>query len=107
MLCYGLGVSFQETELTLSPKKQNDKFTEEPIDFEKALNELESLVEELEDGELALEESLKRFERGVMLTRICQKALTAAEQKVRILTEKEGKTHIEPIDLLDDDGTNE
>ena len=56
------------------------------IDFEKALAELEQLVETLEKGELTLEESLKHFERGVTLTRACQQALADAEQKVRILT---------------------
>ena len=55
-------------------------------DFEKNLTELEQLVETMEKGELTLEESLKQFERGVALTRACQKALAEAEQKVRILT---------------------
>ena len=56
------------------------------IDFEKSLAELEQLVETMEKGDLTLEESLKHFERGVSLTRACQKALAEAEQKVRILT---------------------
>ena len=90
-------------ESTLSSQEQKDK----ALDFEHALRELETLVEELEDGDLALEQALKRFERGVALTRICQKALSAAEQKVSILTEKEGKLRIEPIDLLDENGANE
>ena len=60
--------------------------TKNEIDFEKALAELEQLVETMEKGELTLEESLKQFERGVTLTRACQKALAEAEQKVRILT---------------------
>ena len=60
--------------------------TENEIDFEKALAELEQLVETMEKGELTLEESLVHFERGVTLTRACQKALAEAEQKVRILT---------------------
>ena len=60
--------------------------TKNEIDFEKALAELEQLVETMEKGDLTLEESLKQFERGVTLTRACQKALTEAEQKVRILT---------------------
>ncbi len=47
--------------------------------------ELEALVERLEQGDLPLEESLKQFERGVALTRACQTALKAAEQKVEIL----------------------
>ncbi len=60
------------------------KKTRQP-DFEKALSELETLVENLERGELPLEETLKQFERGIELTRSCQKALQAAEQRVEIL----------------------
>jgi len=57
-------------------------------DFEQALKELEDLVERMERGDLSLEESLKCFERGVELTRICQQALKEAEQKVQLLLEK-------------------
>lgn len=57
-------------------------------DFESALAELEKLLENMESGELSLEESLKAFERGVKLTSQCQQALSDAEQKVKILTEK-------------------
>lgn len=60
------------------------------IDFEKALAELEQLVETMEKGELTLEESLKHFERGVALTRACQQALAKAEQKVQVLTRDSG-----------------
>ena len=54
-------------------------------DFEAALAELEEIVARLELGELPLEESLRQFERGVVLTRICQKALGDAERKIRVL----------------------
>jgi exodeoxyribonuclease VII small subunit len=54
-------------------------------DFEESMRELEALVERLEQGDLPLEEALKQFERGVALTRACQTALKAAEQKVEIL----------------------
>jgi exodeoxyribonuclease VII small subunit len=54
-------------------------------DFETALAELEAIVARLEQGELPLEESLRQFERGVVLTRICQKALGEAERKIRVL----------------------
>lgn len=57
------------------------------FDFEKSLQELEKLVEAMERGDLTLEESLKRFERGIVLTRACQQALAKAEQKVQILTQ--------------------
>ena len=54
--------------------------------FEAAMKELETLVESMEQDSLSLEESLKNFENGVRLTRICQQALTKAEQDIKILT---------------------
>lgn len=54
-------------------------------DFEQSLQELEALVLKMENGDLSLEESLKEFERGVQLTRQCQEALTAAEQRVKLI----------------------
>jgi len=65
--------------------------------FESALEELEALVEQMEQGELSLEDSLKHFERGVALTRACQQALKDAEQKVQILLEKDGQADAEPF----------
>jgi exodeoxyribonuclease VII small subunit len=59
-------------------------------DFEAALAELEQIVERLEQGEVSLEESLRQFERGVELTRSCQKALRQAEQKISILSRSQG-----------------
>jgi exodeoxyribonuclease VII small subunit len=59
-------------------------------DFERSLAELEAIVEKLEQGELSLDESLRHFERGVQLTRVCQSALKQAEQKVEILMRKSG-----------------
>lgn len=66
-------------------------------DFERALQELERLVKHMEDGELSLEESLKTFERGVHLSRVCQQALEEAEQRVRVLTERGGHSRTEPF----------
>jgi exodeoxyribonuclease VII small subunit len=65
--------------------------------FEDSLEELEQLVEQMEQGDISLEESLKSFERGVKLTRTCQKALQDAEQKVQILLEKNGEQTLEPF----------
>ncbi len=59
--------------------------------FEKALAELETLVDDMEQGNLSLEESLKRFEKGIALSSECQQALQNAELKVRELVEKNGK----------------
>jgi len=67
-------------------------------DFEKSLNELETLVRELEKGELSLEQSLGAFERGVSLTRSCQQALKEAEQRVEQLTQKsDGSLESQPF----------
>ncbi|TQV85565.1 exodeoxyribonuclease VII small subunit [Aliikangiella coralliicola] len=55
--------------------------------FEDQLKKLEMIVENLEKGELPLEESLSQFEKGVKLTRECQQLLNQAQQKVAILTQ--------------------
>ena len=54
--------------------------TKQAFDLEKALNDLETLVEELESGDLPLEKAMKKFEDGIKLTRNCQSALKEAEQ---------------------------
>jgi len=74
-----------------------DKNTPQP-DFEAAMDELEKLVTRMEEGDLPLEETLKQFERGIELTRKCQKALADAEQKVEILVEKAGEAEVEAFD---------
>ena len=60
--------------------------TKKSIDFEKQLEQLESLVTALEGGDLSLEDSMKSFEQGIKLARECQQALKDAEQRVEILT---------------------
>jgi len=72
------------------------------FDFEKALEELEQLVDRMEQGELSLEDSLKQFERGIALTRACQKALSEAEQKVQILLQDAGKQELSGFDPEDE-----
>ena len=74
-----------------------DKLDEKPLDFESSLAELELLVGRLEQGDLALDDALKCFERGVALTRQCQGALKAAQQKVEILLTRNGNAEPEPF----------
>ena len=69
-----------------------------PVDFEKALVELESLVERLERGDVPLDEALRTFERGVALTRHCQACLQAAQQKVEILLRRSGQAEVQPFE---------
>ncbi len=64
-------------------EKENNKIKVEKL--EESIQGLESLVKRLESDELPLAEALKEFERGIKLTRECQKALKEAEQKVEIL----------------------
>jgi len=61
------------------------------VDLEKAMQELEHVVEQLEGGDLSLDKSLQQFEKGVQLSRDCQAALTDAEQKVQVLMNAELK----------------
>ncbi|MGI9326218.1 MAG: exodeoxyribonuclease VII small subunit [Pseudomonadales bacterium] len=71
------------------------------LDFEAALAELDTLVQEMETGELGLDASLAAFERGIALTRHCQQALKQAELKVQALT-KDGDLEDLDLDELDD-----
>ncbi len=68
------------------------------IDFEASLAKLEELVDQMEEGELTLEESLKAFEAGMKLTRDCQQALKDAEQKVEVLMQQGAELVSEPLD---------
>jgi exodeoxyribonuclease VII small subunit len=79
-----------------------EKGTASIADFEKSLDELEKLVNDLERGELSLEQSLTAFERGVKLTRECQQALKTAEQRVDQLVENSDGT-LETRPFLPDD----
>ncbi len=65
--------------------------------FESCLDELETVVRELEGGDLALERSLELFERGMGLSDSCRKQLETAESRVEMLIRKEGKLTAEPF----------
>lgn len=61
--------------------------TSEPLHYESAIAELESIVTQLESGQLQLEQSLAVYQRGAELLKLCQQSLADAEQQVSILTE--------------------
>jgi exodeoxyribonuclease VII small subunit len=79
--------------------RKNTKFN-----FEESLASLEGLVEAMEAGDLSLEESLKAFEQGIKLTRECQQALDAAEQKVQLLL---ANTEVPAATAFDDEDDGE
>nr|WP_203565487.1 exodeoxyribonuclease VII small subunit [Alteromonas profundi] len=65
--------------------------------FEETLSELDSIVTEMENGDLPLEVALEKFERGIALSRQGQKSLEQAEQKISILLNEQGENALRPF----------
>jgi exodeoxyribonuclease VII small subunit len=74
--------------------------------FESSLAELEKIVEQLEEGDLPLEESLKLFENGVKLSRECRERLSDAERRIEVLM-KDGDGKLSLSELSPDSGSSE
>ncbi len=74
----------------------------ENMSFEESLTELDSLVNQLENGELDLEDALKKFERGIALARSSQSKLNDAEQRVEILLQDNDEAPLSHFDLEDE-----
>lgn len=71
----------------------------ESLAFEKALEKLERIVEDLESGDVKLDDALKKYEEGVRLSRACQQKLEQAEKKIEILSRSlEGEIEKSPFD---------
>jgi exodeoxyribonuclease VII small subunit len=85
----------------MAAKKAESERDDQQPSFEEGLAELETIVEQLEHGELPLEKSLELFEKGVKLSDTCRKQLQEAESKVEILLKKEGRVEAEPFTLND------
>lgn len=77
----------------------NSPMAEEKIKFEKALERLEEIVGTLESGDLELEKSLKMFEEGIKMARICQVHLSQAEKKIeKLVKDNKGELTTEPME---------
>lgn len=70
----------------------------EKLTFEQAMAELEKITARIESGDAELDESLKLFERGVELTRFCNKILNEAQQKIGLLKIEDGKMKAKTFD---------
>lgn len=70
--------------------------------FEESLQRLEKVVEELERGDIPLENALMLFEEGMQLSHSCRKELEEAEGKIEILLKQNGRLQPEPFDPLAD-----
>ena len=74
----------------------------EELSFEEAMQNLEKVVQDLETGKLSLDESVKRFEEGMSLSKHCNEILDKAEKQIHILVENEnGEMVEEPFDTKD------
>ncbi len=67
------------------------------VKFEEALERLNEIVENLESGDLSLDESLKVYEEGVKLIKLCTERLNEAQKKIEILVKEEGKLTSKPF----------
>lgn len=71
---------------------------EKTVDFEKSLERLEAIVEEMESGDLSLEQMIKHFEEGSKLVALCSTKLNEVEQKIEKLVKKGGALVAEPFE---------
>ena len=77
-------------------------------DFEKAFQQLETIVQRLEKEELPLDESLRLFEEGIGLSRFCHQRLEEVEKKIElILADAKGQPRTEPFEIGDEDDADE
>lgn len=67
--------------------------------FEEALGRLEDIVKKMEAGDMTLEESLKAFEEGIKLARLCSRRLDEAERRVEILLKQEEELVVKPFQV--------
>ena len=78
---------------------------DQELKFEKALERLEKIVEDLESGNMPLEDALKKYEEGVKLSRLLSQKLTQAETKIETLTRTlNGALQTEPLDSEEPSG---
>lgn len=78
-------------------KRQTGSSEHSATSFEASLNELEQIVTRLESGDLALEDALNEFERGIQLARLGQQTLKQAEQRVQILLNDDPDAPLAPF----------
>lgn len=71
----------------------------ENLNFEETIKKLELIVNELEKGNLSLDESVKKFEEGIKLSKLCNEFLNNAEKKINILINNEGNLEEEKFEI--------
>ena len=71
----------------------------EKLNFEETIKQLELIVNELEKGNLSLDESVKKFEEGIKLSKLCNQFLNNEEKKINILINNDGKLEEEKFEI--------
>jgi exodeoxyribonuclease VII small subunit len=74
--------------------------------FEEALGRLEDIVKKMEAGDMTLEESLKAFEEGIKLARLCSRRLDEAERRVEVLLKQEEELVVKPFQVEENESTS-
>ena len=88
----------------MSPRKKSSETSTNEPSFEKALERLETIVEQMESAELPLDEVLKRYEEGTQLVKFCSQKLEEAEKRVEILSKnKDGSAQLKKFRVEDTD----
>jgi exodeoxyribonuclease VII small subunit len=82
----------------VADKNKSAEGVEAPATFETGLQQLESIVKEMESGELPLDRALELFERGMKLSDVCRKQLEEAETRVEILMKRASSTQGEKLE---------
>ena len=78
-----------------------ENMEEEKLNFEVAIKSLEQIVQELEKGDLNLDDSVSRFEQGIKISKECSKILEEAEKKITILVKKDDEMKEEDFQTKD------
>ncbi len=79
----------------------NEEVKVEELPFEKALEQLEEVVQSLENGDLSLDQAIDQYRVGMQLAKVCREKLTAAEQKVEKVLADEKATEFEAFEVED------
>lgn len=91
----------------MTPKKKTEQGGAKAQNFEKSLERLEKIVEEMESGELGLEKLMAHFEEGQALVKACSGKLNEVEKKIEKLVEKSDKLATEPFEEDEEDEDEE
>jgi exodeoxyribonuclease VII small subunit len=78
--------------------------TEQELSFEQAMDKLESVVEQLESGDVPLEKAIELFQQGMELAHLCGGKLEQIERKIEVLVEENGSFSTKPFTMADGKG---